>query len=282
MHDSHDLDLIADYADGSRDPAAEWLLDSCADCRAELALHQEMRALLAGAVPTPMTDDERAAMRAGVHPRIDHVAPVVPLAARRQSRWLRLGSVAAAVFVTVGVAGVLTQQGGDDAGFDAAGESAATEETAGADALALESAAETTAAASTELAPEERSAAEDSQTTTTASSFGPPLGGSDGDALGVGVLTDAGPVTRAELDGQLEALIDLLSNQTVAEQLDTPWFNNREIPAPSCLASEVLPVFGVINATIDGTDVQAFVVFDATTTEYSSDILTVDGCTPFE
>jgi hypothetical protein len=41
-------------------------------------------------------------------------------------------------------------------------------------------------------------------------------------------------------------------------------------------------VFGVINATIDDTDVQAFVVFDATTAEYRTDILMVDGCTPLE
>jgi hypothetical protein len=281
MHDSHDLDLIADYADGSREPAAERLLDSCADCRAELALHQEMRALLAGTVPTPMTDDERAAMRAGVQAGIGQVAPVVPLAARRQSRWLKLGSVAAAVFVTVGVAGVLTQQGGDDAGSDVMAAGQTEETTASADAFVLESASATTAAASTELAPE-RSSDEATETESTASGNSLPLGGTDAPALGIGILTDAGAVTRAELDGQLEALIDLLSNQTVSEQLDTPWFNDREIPAPSCLTSEVLPVFGVINATIDGTDVQAFVVFDATTSEYRSDILMVEGCTPFE
>lgn len=279
MHDSHDLDLIADYADGSRDPAAQRLVDSCAECRAELALHREMQSLLAGTAPVAMTDGERTALRASVRAGIDQPAPVIPLAARRQSRWLKLGSVAAAVFVTVGVAGVLTQQGGDDTSFD---DAAGTAETASEGAFTLEAATATTAASAAEYSPEVRSADDEAPSETTTAADSPPVGGTDAAAIGVGILTDAGPVTRVELDGQLDALIDLLSNQSASEQLDTAWFNDREIPAPSCLTSEVLPVFGVINATIDGADVQAFVVFDAPTSEYRSDILLVDGCTTFE
>ncbi|MGF1666363.1 MAG: anti-sigma factor family protein [Acidimicrobiia bacterium] len=282
MHDSHDPDLIADYADGSRDPAAERLLDSCAECRAELALHQEMRSLLAGTAPVAMTDDERASLRSSVRAGIDQPAPVIPLAARRQSRWLKLGSVAAAMFVTVGLAGVFTQQGGNDTSdaFEAAAGSAesATEEV-----FSLEAATETTAAGEVSgFVAEERSADDQAPSGTTSAAESPPVGGADATAIGVGILTDAGPVTRVELDGQLDALIDLLTNQLASEQLDTTWFNDREIPAPSCLTSEALPVFGVINATIDDADVQAFVVFDATSSEYRADILLVDGCAPVE
>jgi anti-sigma factor RsiW len=226
MHDSHDLDLIADYADGGRDPAAERLLDACAECRAELALHQEMRSLLAGSAPVSMTDDERAAMRAGVRAGINEVAPVVPLSARRQSRWLKLGSVAAAMFVTVGVAGVLTQRGGNDAAFDAASgqESAATEEAADTFAAAT---AETTASDEVSgFVAEERAA----ESLTPPTSDGLPVGGADAAAIGVGILTDSGSVTRVELDGQLDALLDLLRNQPASEQLDAAWFNDREIP----------------------------------------------------
>ena len=272
MHDSHDLDLIAEYADGSRDPAAERLLDSCAECRAELALHREMRRLLAGTVPVSMTDDERIALHAGVRAGIERPAPVVSLDARRPSRWLKLGSVAAAVFVTVGVAGVLTQQGGDDASFDVA---AGAEETADDEALTLEAATETTAAASmAEFAAEDRATESGSPPESTTAADSPPLD--------VGIVTDAGSITRTALDDRLDALIDLLSNQTASERLETNWFNDREIPAPSCLTSGVLPVFGVINATIDGVEVQALVVFDAATSEYRSEILLVDGCTAFE
>lgn len=280
MHDSHDLDLIADYADGSRDPAARRLVDSCAECRAELALHRDVQNLLAGTAPVAMTDGERAAMRAGVRAGIEELAPVVPLAARRQSRWLKLGSVAAAVFVTVGVAGVLTQQGGRD---DTASELAAgAEETTNDEAFTLEAATATTAAAeAAEFSAEERSGEDGSQAESTTAADSLPVGGSDAAALGVGIVTDAGPITRTALDDQLDALIDLLGNQPESEQLDTAWFNDREIPAPSCLTSEVLPVFGVINATVDGQDVQAFVVFDTTTSEYRADILLVDGCTTF-
>jgi anti-sigma factor RsiW len=282
MHDSHDLDLIADYADGSRDPAAERLLDSCAECRAELALHQEMRGLLAGAPSASMTDAERATLRAGVRAGIDEAAPVVSLDARRQSRWLKLGSVAAAMFVTVGVAGILTQQRGNDtsATFEAA---AGSEESATEEAFTLDAATDTTAAASMgEFAAEDRSTETGSQTESTTAADSPPVGGADAAAIGVGILTDAGPITRVELDGQVDALIDLVANQPAPEQLDTAWFNDREIPAPSCLTSEALPVFGVINAIIDDAAVQAFVVFDAAISEYRSDIFLVDGCTPIE
>jgi hypothetical protein len=280
MHDNHAPDLIADYADGSRDPAAERLLDSCAECRAELALHREMRRLLAGTVPVSMTDDERIALHAGVRAGIERPAPVVSLDARRPSRWLKLGSVAAAVFVTVGVAGVLTQQGGDDASFDVA---AGAEETADDEALTLEAATETTAAASTaEFAAEDRATESGSQPESTTAADSPPGDGSETAALDVGIVTDAGSITRTALDDRLDALIALLRNQTVSERLETTWFNDREIPAPSCLTSGVLPVFGVINATIDGVEVQALVVFDAATSEYRSEILLVDGCTAFE
>jgi hypothetical protein len=284
MHDSHDLDLIADYADGSRDPAAERLLESCSECRAELALHQEMRGLLAGAPPASMTDAERAALRAGVRAGIDEPAPVVSLDARRQSRWLKLGSVAAAVFVTVGVAGVVTQQGGTESSTTFEAAAGGSEESTSEEAFTLDAATDTTAAGEvSEFAAEDRATEAGSQPeTTTAAADSLPVGGADVAALGVGVLTDAGPVTRVELDGQLDALIDLLANQPDAEQLDTTWFNDREIPAPSCLTSEALPVFGVINAIIDDADVQAFVVFDATTSEYRADIFLVDGCVRVE
>lgn len=277
MHDNHDLDLIADYADGSRDPAAEELLTSCADCRAEFEIHREIRSMLASAPLPSMTDGERVSMRAGVHAQLDIGAPVVALDARRQRRqrrWLQLGSVAAAMFVTVGVAGVLSQ-GRETAdqfiAIEAPPEDSRQSDGAEADAAGAELSAEsaemfsdTTAAA----AEDTTAAAEGGFDATSTTEIGRAVAFPD-------------PITRDRLDAHLTATIEWLPTQP-AEQLDAAWFNDRELPAPTCLSSEVDAVFAVVNAVVDGQNVEAFIALDPETGEYESDIYEVDGCTLVE
>jgi hypothetical protein len=288
MHQSHDPDLIAAYADGSQDPVAERVLATCAECRAELALHHQVRDILAGAPASAMTDDERSAMRAGVHAgMLDPIhggvggsresAEVISLESRRQRRWLSLGSVAAAVFVTVGVVGLLNQ-GGDDASGDflLAGSESTTASDDVASGLALEDATATTAAAAT--SEEAFTPMSDADRATSAET----TAAGDGADTGIGLIADAGAITGVQFDTLVAATIEWVADQPAAEPLDVAWFNDREIPAPSCLSSEVGTVFAVINATVDGQDVQAFVVSDPTTSEYISDVFLVDGCESFE
>lgn len=279
MHDSHDLDLIADYADGSRDPAAEELLASCADCRAELEMHRQIRSVLSSAPLPSMTDEERVAMRAGVHAQLDAGAPVVSLDSRRQRRWLQLGSVAAAMFVTVGVAGVLTQGGGgDDAATVALEESARQSNDAdgGAAADATTAADFATEMASPETATETTAAGATATTAATAGDVGVL------EAMEVGqAVTFPDPISRDRLDAHLTATVEWLESQS-AEQLDAAWFSDREVPTPACFSSEVDPVFAVVNATVDGQAVEVFVALDPETGQYRSDIYEVDGCTLIE
>jgi hypothetical protein len=113
MH-SHDLDLIAAYAEGSAgdDTEARALVESCADCRAEYEAQRRALSFL-GALPaaSPMTDIEKAALHRDLWTALRNPAPV----ATGTPRWMRWSLAAAGVFVVVGVAGVLGQMGGDDA-----------------------------------------------------------------------------------------------------------------------------------------------------------------------
>lgn len=276
MHDHHDLDLIADYADGIDSIDAERLLESCADCRAELALHRDVKQMMASAPAVSLSSEERAQLRAAVQAGIEQApAPVVPLAPRRQRRWLQLGSVAAAVFVTVGIAGVVADLGGEavSGDFQAVAdmsERAGTDGAAGDDAAAFstESASETTAAAA------DTTMAADQPTEETAGIM---------EAIPAGPLVDAGAITRAELDARIVATIDLLEADPAAPVLDAEWFNvNSERPAPACLTSEVEPVYAVINAVIDGVETQTFIVADSVTAGYRADTFVADDCSPLE
>ena len=279
MHDNHDLDLIADHADGIPSPDAERLLESCAECRAELAMHLEMKELLASAPVVTMTDDERAQLHAGVRAGIEQPAPVVSITERRQRLWMRLGSVAAAMFVTVGVAGVFANM--EDGGVETAAFEAASDTTAGGESAAREDVQEESAAFAADAATETTAAASED---TTASGEG---GGAEQpeipEAIPVGPLVDAGAITFAELEERVTATIELLRTDPAPLVLDTDWFNgNSERPAPSCLSSEVDPVFSVINAVIDGQETQTFVVLDAATGDYRADTFLAEDCSLIE
>ena len=122
MHD-HDLDLIADFASGTPSPEAAALVESCADCQAEYQRQVGVRQVLESSPVEPLSEFERARLHREV---LQAVAPAV---APRRERWwerrsLPLVSVAAALFVGVGLVGVLGQLSNDSGDAFATAESA--------------------------------------------------------------------------------------------------------------------------------------------------------------
>lgn len=112
MH-KHDLELMAQYADGTLndDAVARSLVESCPTCRSEYESQTMVLALLAGVTSAEMTDTEKAALHRDLWTdlRAPASAPGRPLAWRG---WA-VGA-AAAVFVVVGLIGVMSQLGGAD------------------------------------------------------------------------------------------------------------------------------------------------------------------------
>ncbi|HUO46371.1 MAG TPA: hypothetical protein VM470_06030 [Acidimicrobiia bacterium] len=121
----HDPDLIANYAEGISEAAneARRLLDECAQCRAEYETQLQMKELLSSLPQVQMTEDERQRL----HRALDKVPPgkVITLAERRRAqRWIKLGTVAASLFVAVGVGSIFLQlnqgsDGGDNGALEA-------------------------------------------------------------------------------------------------------------------------------------------------------------------
>jgi hypothetical protein len=113
MH-SHDLDLIAAFADGSLQDSAEaqGLIEACARCRAEYDAQLSTLAALDALPPVnPMTDIERAALHRDLWTELRN-PPVSAKAANPW--WYRWSYAAAGLFVVVGLAGVLSQLDQDD------------------------------------------------------------------------------------------------------------------------------------------------------------------------
>ncbi len=113
MH-SHDLDLIAAFADGSLQETgeAQSLIDSCADCRAEFEAQRSALAAVAALPPVGLlTDIEKAALHRDLWTELRNP----PVAARASNPWwYRWSYAAAGLFVVVGLFGVLNQLGGQE------------------------------------------------------------------------------------------------------------------------------------------------------------------------
>ena len=115
MH-SHDLDLIAAYADGSAldETEARALIETCGECRAEYEAQRSVLSALGSLPPlSPMTDIEKA----GLHRDLWTELRNPPAMARAANPWWwRWTYAAAGLFLVVGLAGVILQLGqGDDA-----------------------------------------------------------------------------------------------------------------------------------------------------------------------
>ena len=113
MH-SHDLDLIAAFADGSLQDSgeAQGLIESCAQCRAEYDAQLSTLAALDALPPvSPMTDIEKAALHRDLWTELRN--PPAPVRAANPW-WYRWTYAAAGLFVVVGLVSVIGQLDQDD------------------------------------------------------------------------------------------------------------------------------------------------------------------------
>lgn len=267
MHERHDPDLIAAYADGSLDidpSEAERLIETCTDCRTEYELQRQVAAALGAAPPPRLTEVERDRLRSGVLEAIAEPAPVVDLTQRRLRRWAQLGAVAAAVLALVGVVGILTQMGGGDtaASFDDAGAELQ------ADSGEAKVTATTAAEASDLTAAADDAAAGDGDDSTEAG-----IARTE-EAAPLPPVVDLGPVDRQTLLSELDSLAARLEPDR--ETLTVTQLNRQEQPVPACLEATEEPVL-LVTATVDGRPVEAYLDAEGTPT-----ILTASDCQPLE
>jgi len=116
MH-RHDFDLIAALAEGSLDDEtkARALLEACEECQAEYRSQLEVLTILSSTPPAEMTELEKAALHRDLWTELRNPSIETPTG----RAWYRWSYVAAGLFVTVGLVGVLSGQlefGGGDSG----------------------------------------------------------------------------------------------------------------------------------------------------------------------
>ena len=288
MHDRHDLDLIAAYADGdlgSETGLAEELVASCEQCRAEFLTQREMGELLRNAPPVSMTEEERDTVRRSVLDRLEEpvprkAAPVISLETRRRStrRWLAVGSVAAVTLAVVGVGGMILNSSGNDvsADFEAAAPADEAADQTFADEsrmeLQLDDAAEAAGA-------DESTAANMSGVTSTTVARGAAEGVPEAPFLPY-IDAGPGPITDAELAVYVSQTLTALETGAPAEELTAEWFNTNDKPSPTCIASVEDPIFAVINATVGTDTLEVLVIQDQESGDFVAETLVVPGCGP--
>ncbi len=251
MHEYHDEGMILDLRN---DPAATEAeiaarLDGCEQCIADLAEQRMIAAYLADLEPPSLTGSERAALRSAVLAEVES-APVIPLSPRRAWDWTRLGTVAAALFGVVAVAGLVSVIGGGNDDAATVADTVAASDLADADdgAMALEAAPEADAAG-------DDAATEESANDFAGASLAPPSE----------LVVDLGPVDRpgfeAELDVVRAQVVEMTESsgilQRMAEDVDA-----------SCVSELTDPgsIRAIVTAVVDGLDVEAYL--DATGGEF--------------
>lgn len=274
MHERHDLDLIAGYADGSLDNGVEEarrLVASCTACAEEYRVQREVRQLLLDAPAAALRDDERLRIREGALAAIAAGTTPSPAPERRRAaggwtrRWVALGSVAAALLVLVGVAGSLGGLGGGGDADDGASFLEAADQPP-----------EATTAAADEANREMAATAEE---------------GDDASIAGLmpaeswSPLFDLGPITDADLVAAVENAVAevearIAAGGDVASMALTPaWFNDRERPVPDCFGEVDGVVVSVLTAEVDAVPVRVFLVVDRSGNVLPEAYVT-DGCAP--
>ena len=267
-HADHDADLVAAYASGEVDDvvderrAAEWI-ERCPDCQAEFEMQNAVADLLARSPLDPLTDSERHWLASGVALALDaETAPVIDLAARRQRRWIVTASVAAVSLAAfIGIGTVLSNDAGDLATVaaesdatesesvpEAAMELRSLEETEGA---AAEAAAATTETASDEAAAPVDDAADGAEAAGTESAAT-----ADTDAIREDLPDDQSPESLAAF---LAARVETVRRRSPLEPVDLARFSDTESPTPPCLTDDTTDLHLVIETTLEGDPVVAFI-----------------------
>lgn len=167
MH-RHDFDLIAALAEGSLDDETEAraLLESCEECQAEYRSQLEVLTILSSTPPAEMTELEKAALHRDLWTELRNPSTEAPTG----RAWHRWSYVAAGLFVTVGLVGVLSGQLGLGGGDSGSGEITETSSDP-----ARYSADDGSAAPLLDAAPAEGGDAESAATTTMAAEEADPL-----------------------------------------------------------------------------------------------------------
>ncbi|MDH3190390.1 MAG: hypothetical protein OEM39_07110, partial [Acidimicrobiia bacterium] len=109
MH-RHNLDLIAEYAEGSShdDAAARALVASCDVCAAEFEAQRSAIAAMESLGPLTLSEHEKARLHRDTWTAL-RTTPIDARPARRSWPAWAAGAAAAALLVTVGLSGVLGQ-----------------------------------------------------------------------------------------------------------------------------------------------------------------------------
>ena len=115
MH-RHNLDLIAEYAEGSShdDAAARALVASCDVCAAEFEAQRSAIAAMESLGPLTLSEHEKARLHRDTWTAL-RTTPIDARPARRSWPAWAAGAAAAALLVTVGLSGVLGQLDSGDA-----------------------------------------------------------------------------------------------------------------------------------------------------------------------
>lgn len=139
MH-KHDLDLIADFAQGTLDETATAasLVERCEVCRAEFEMQRSMIESLASAPAVHLSEHEKAALHRDIWTELrSDTAATAPSRSGSWSIWAAVGS-AAVLLLFVGVLGVFNGIGGSGDAAEPTEEAASplqggTDDSAGAD-----------------------------------------------------------------------------------------------------------------------------------------------------
>lgn len=254
-HSTHDVDLVASYASSELDDAvdetrvADWI-ETCQLCRTEFETQNHIAGLLSRTTVTPLTEVERNRLHTGVLAGLDETgngATIVDLVSHRQRRWLTMVSVAAVSLTAVIGLGSLIDFGGDGLSMTTASGSADATLMAPTDGRALQSEMADTAPAATD---------------TTQATFLTEATTTGDDVVGQAPAYDErlpDPQTFESLRAYLAARIDTLQEETLVA-ITPDDFSASESSTPPCWTDELGPVYRVVTATVEDTEVVVFIV----------------------
>ena len=263
MTHEHDFDLIASLAQGDLDPeeqvAAEALLATCPECRADLQLQREALAFLQAGPPVMLSDFERAALHKSVAGRLPPFRRPVPTSTTAPwfQRLIPAMAAAAALVVVVGVGSVLVTGSGDDMAAEptAAATAADSQRTATEEELAQDSAGNALADG-------------EAETTTTLAAAAP----------GLSAIQEYGIISAADLEDIVTQLKTIVATDDEifysGESLQLPEAGLALVCAEAALGEGTVTSVG--RATLDGNEVEIYRIDDRVVVYSTADCSLLD------